>query len=303
MTAPPTILANRYQLERLLGKGGGARVFLATDTVTGQRIALRVCRFPLRRPRSNMDFQFDLLSQLHDKGIVRMLAVGRLDNGHAYGVFEYLHGDGLDKTIASRPLGLADALTVGVSLARCLGVVHAARAIHRDVKPANVILPTDNGVVRYDHPVLIDFGAYAWLTEHHAGQPATDIGNVSGTPAYMAPEQFTGRRESVATDIYGLAALLYELVFRQQLSAGQEVWLSEPIAGSERAFFGDLVTRRIGEEIVLPAAPFAPDSVRLCLQRALRIRPAERHCSMAEFGAELADTLRECKALQYDPQR
>jgi eukaryotic-like serine/threonine-protein kinase len=282
-----TVIDGRYRLQEQIGNGGAARVYRALDERVGLYVTVRVSHHPVRMLQSNAERQQELLSRIDDDRILKPLATGRLESGHAYGVYRFVDGESLDRIIARQRLTLPQALTVAATVAAAVSKVHAAGAIHRDIKPANMMVPVSGGVAQLDQSVLIDFGVYAWLKPGVGGH-ATEGGVVSGTATYMAPEQLTGRPEGVASDIYAVGAVLYELVFNAPLSHGDEVWLTAPLIGTERAFMGPLVTKRISLEATLPDDPNVPAEVRAIISRALRIDVAERHSSMSDLAAELS---------------
>ena len=195
----------RYRLEALLGQGGMAEVHRATDTKLARTVAVKVIRAThavkgdflerfLREAR--------MVASLEHPNILPVYDFGE-ENGVPYLVMPCLSGGSLRERLkaGAAPLALASAWIV--ELADALDAAHAAGVLHRDVKPANVLLG------RNDRLFLADFGI-AKMLESESGLTATGV--VVGTPIYMAPEQAQGRPATPATDRYALAVVAYEIL-------------------------------------------------------------------------------------------
>jgi serine/threonine protein kinase len=195
----------RYRLEELLGQGGMAEVFRATDTKLARTVAVKVIlathaaeehfleRF-LREAR--------MVASLEHPNILPVYDFGE-ENGVPFLVMPYLPGGTLRKRLRAGAAPLAVASVWIGELADALDAAHAAGVLHRDVKPANVLLGKN------DRLFLADFGI-AKMLESQSGLTATGI--VVGTPIYMAPEQAQGRPATPATDRYALAVVAYEIL-------------------------------------------------------------------------------------------
>jgi len=195
----------RYRLEDLLGQGGMAEVYRATDTKLARTVAVKVI---LATHAIKGDFlerflrEARMVASLEHPNILPVYDFGE-DNGAPFLVMPYLSGGTLRERLkaGAAPLALASAWIA--QLADALDAAHAAGVLHRDVKPANVLLGKD------DRLFLADFGI-AKMLESQSGLTATGV--VVGTPIYMAPEQAQGHPASPATDRYSLAVVAYEIL-------------------------------------------------------------------------------------------
>jgi formylglycine-generating enzyme required for sulfatase activity/predicted esterase len=211
-------LAGRYQLDRELGRGGMATVYLAHDLRHSRAVAVKVLRG-------------DLIAALGPERFAREIAVtarldhphilSLLDSGSAEGLFYYVmpfvEGQSLrDRLARERQLPLEEALAITRELADALNYAHDLGVIHRDVKPENVLLAGG-------HARLADFGIARLVTALNASdsQALTGTGVMVGTPAYMSPEQAVGDRDvDRRTDVYSLAAVTYEMLAGQPPHTG-----------------------------------------------------------------------------------
>ncbi|MFI5120411.1 MAG: serine/threonine-protein kinase [Thermoanaerobaculia bacterium] len=206
----------RYRLEELLGQGGMAEVLRATDTKLGRTVAVKVI---LATHAVKGDFlerflrEARMVASLEHPNILPVYDFGE-DNGVPFLVMPYLSGGTLRERLkaGAAPLALASAW-IG-QLADALDAAHAAGVLHRDVKPANVL------VGKHDRLFLADFGI-AKMLESESGLTATGV--VVGTPIYMAPEQAQGRPATPATDRYALAVVAYEILCGRPPFAGDNV--------------------------------------------------------------------------------
>ena len=198
---PGMILAERYRIIGLLGRGGMGEVYRADDLKLGQPVALKflpksLADDPVRRERFYAEVR--IARQVSHPNVCRVYDISELDGRH-YLTMEFIDGEDLAsllKRIGS--LRGAKALDVAKQLCWGLAAAHDKGVLHRDLKPANVMID-GRGRVR-----ITDFGLAVAAGED------VPAGDVSGTPAYMAPEQFAGKGASVRSDIYALGLVLYE---------------------------------------------------------------------------------------------
>jgi serine/threonine protein kinase len=199
------LVAGRYELRRPLGHGAMAVVDLAHDNELDRPVALKRLAENLARDedrRLRFVREARLAARLTHPNVVRVYDVGE-DDGRPFIAMEYVDGETLSERIErSGPLPPAEAAGLGIQAARALAAAHEAGLVHRDVKPHNFLLRRD-GTLK-----LGDFGV-AFGTE---GTRLTVVGTVLGTAAYLAPEQARGEQVTAAADIYGLGAVLYELL-------------------------------------------------------------------------------------------
>jgi hypothetical protein len=199
---PGAVLAGRYRIIRQLGRGGMGIVYHADDLRLGHAVALKFLPSALAADEHRLNAfhrEVSVARQITHPNVCRVYDIGDAD-GHLFLSMEYIEGEDLATAIARRG---AMPESEGIELAReiCAGLaaVHARGVLHRDLKPANIMLDPQ-GRAR-----LTDFGISS-LGDQAATERATE-----GTPAYMAPEQLEERRVSVASDIYSLGLVLYEV--------------------------------------------------------------------------------------------
>ncbi|WP_051132827.1 serine/threonine-protein kinase [Nocardia paucivorans] len=192
----------RYRLDRLLGRGGMGQVWLAVDTTTDRRVALKVLPGELaedRTYRARFEREAELAARLRDPHIVPIRSHGELD-GRLFIEMEYIDGIDLARLLhRDGPLPPARAVDIVAQTAAALDAAHRAGLVHRDVKPPNILVRPDGFVY------LIDFG----IAHGSDSTALTTAGLAIGTWAYMAPERFTGRTDA-RSDVYSLGCVLYE---------------------------------------------------------------------------------------------
>jgi serine/threonine protein kinase len=194
-----------YELMRQLGEGGMARVYLARDTRLGREVAVKVLDGRLaERPGFRERFlrEARLAAALDHPHIVPLYDYG--ETGALFLVMPYLSGGSLQELLKRGPMPASTVATYGAQIADALDYAHQRNVVHRDVKPANMLLHADGRVL------LSDFGLAKILD--NSSRPTTPRGRPdAGTPEYMAPEQVEGRTEA-RSDIYGLGVVLYLLL-------------------------------------------------------------------------------------------
>ena len=207
-------LAPQYTVEREIGVGGMARVYLAHERHPARRVAIKVMNPEVATPEFRQRFirEVEVTSRLSHPNIVPILAADDClfipdgPDGLCYYVMPYVEGESLrDRLLRDRTLPLARALHITFQVADGLSYAHAHGVIHRDVKPENILL-SGNGAV------IADFGIARAISA--VGAPVlTDVGQPVGSPAYMSPEQLVGSRAlDPRTDVYSLACVLYEML-------------------------------------------------------------------------------------------
>jgi serine/threonine-protein kinase len=289
------MVADRYIIQSVLGAGGTAVVFKARALDARRPVALKVAREPGGVMSANLLREADALGRVPHPTIAQLLGAGTLSDGRTYVATTFVAGPTLRELLRDGPLSPREALLTVAATARAVGAMHAAGLLHRDLKPENVIIPQrSGGRPDFARATLIDLGVFGELGERAAtGEAQTRWGRVSGTPWYMAPEQFTGRPQTAATDIYGLGVLLYELLLGTVPMAGEPfTTVVHPESGTLMAFLGPFVLRRVTEEITIPEHPVIAPALRDLLGRMQRLEPAERPGSMAEVARALRGIIR-----------
>ena len=209
-TALPPTLGAAYRVERLLGEGGMATVYLATDVKHDRRVALKVLRRELAAAVGLERFRREIriAAGLTHPNILPLYDSAATDLGAdapPYFVMPYVEGDTLRARLARGPLPVADALQIGIEVADALDYAHRRGIVHRDIKPENILLVEG-------HAVVTDFGIAQAVGEAGADR-LTNTGIVIGTPAYLSPEQLDGAAKvDGRSDVFSLSAVLYEML-------------------------------------------------------------------------------------------
>jgi len=201
-------LADRYRLERELGQGGMATVYLAEDLKHHRKVAVKVLRPELAATLGPERFarEIEVAARLQHPHILGLLDSGDAD-GFFYYVMPYVEGETLrDRLTRGGELPVPEAVRLLGEIAEALATAHRAGVVHRDIKPENVMLSGR-------HAMVMDFGVAKAVTEASSGPQLTSAGVALGTPAYMAPEQATADPQMDArVDIYALGVMAYEML-------------------------------------------------------------------------------------------
>ncbi len=205
-----TVLFGRYRLSEPAGAGGSAQVWRAIDTTTGETVAVKRLHpivFADPAARQRLERESRALESLDHPNVVALRDV-HLEDDEAALILDFVDGASLAERIASGPpMAVGETVSVVEDVAAALTAAHALGLVHRDVKPANIILAADG------RALLTDFGIAAdGSTEPGDGAALTATGTIVGTFRYMAPELLRGASASPATDQYALAAVAYELL-------------------------------------------------------------------------------------------
>jgi serine/threonine protein kinase/Flp pilus assembly protein TadD len=277
MTLLRDALAGRYRIERELGRGGMAVVFLAEDLKHRRRVAIKVLRPEVAKAIGSGRFlrEIEIAAQLSHPHILPLFDSGEAgkpgsrDERFLFFVMPYVEGESLrDLLTREKQLPIEDALRIAREVADALAYAHRAGVVHRDIKPENILLQAG-------HPVVSDFGIASAL-QAAAGEPLTDPGFAVGTPAYMSPEQSVGEAVDSRSDVYSLACVLFEML------AGDPPFTGSTAQAIQARKVMDTVPRiRTVRELV-------PEGVERVIRTALARVPADRFSTVSEFSAALA---------------
>jgi hypothetical protein len=265
-----TALEQRYRIERELGAGGMATVFLATDLKHDREVALKVLRPELGAVLGVERFlaEIKITARLDHPHILTLIDSGA-EEGFLYYVLPFVRGESLrDKLNREHQLSLDEALTITRQIASALDYAHRHGVVHRDIKPENILLLEGEAM-------LADFGIALAVSEA-GGNRLTETGLSLGTPQYMSPEQATGDRLLDArSDVYSLGAVLYEML------AGEP-----PVTGpTAQAMIAKLMTEKPVHLRVVRSS--VPEAVDAAVAKALDKTPADRFASAGDFARAL----------------
>ena len=269
-----TALATSYTLERELGRGGMATVFLAQDLRHDRPVALKVLHPDLARTLGPERFQREikLAARLQHPHILTVHDSGEAA-GHLWFTMPFVEGESLRERLRrERQLPVDAALRITTEVARALEYAHRHGVVHRDIKPENLLLTTDGSIL------VADFGIARALAS--VDDRLTETGLAVGTPAYMSPEQAAGDRTVDArTDVYSLGAVLYEMLAGEPPFTGPTAQ-----AVIAKRFSGEAPRVRL-------ARPSVPEQVDTAVARALAPVAADRFESVEDFARALGGAL------------
>jgi serine/threonine protein kinase len=207
------VVADRYLLTGLLGRGGTAEVYKAEDQALGRSVALKLVTVQTDEGSSRAGDEARLLARLSHPSLVPVYDAGTDEQGRPWVVMELVEGETLSDTIGRGPLPSDRTARIGASVAQALAYVHAQGLVHRDVKPGNVLIGRD-GRVR-----LTDFGIARLVDSARV----TSTGMMVGTASFLAPEQVAGEPVGPPADVYALGLVLLECLTGQREYAGSTV--------------------------------------------------------------------------------
>jgi predicted Ser/Thr protein kinase len=268
MTTTPQVLLDRYEVGRLLGAGGMAEVFEGRDRLLSRRVAIKV---PLAQHAHDPEFahrfrrEAQTAASLSHPGVVAVYDTGS-ENGTHFIVMEYVEGRTLKDVIrAEAPLYPDRAAEITADVCSALAAAHARGLVHRDVKPANIMLMPDGRVK------LMDLG----IARAAASETLTQTAAMLGTAQYLSPEQAQGQAVDYRSDLYSLGCCLYEMLTGTVPFRG-----ATPVA---------IAYRHVREDPAPPRLlnPDIPASLEAVCLKAMAKRPENRYQTAAELRADL----------------
>ncbi len=275
MTAPSRLavaLADRYRIEREIGAGGMATVYLAEDLKHHRQVAIKVLRPELGAVIGAERFLAEIrtTANLQHPHILGLIDSGEVE-GLLYYVMPFIEGESLrDRLSREKQLPIDDAVRIATEVASALDYAHRHGVIHRDIKPENILLHDGRALVA-------DFGIA--LAASKAGSRMTETGMSLGTPHYMSPEQAMGEREITArSDVYALGCVTYEMLTGDP-----------PFTGSTaQAIVARVVTE--SPRLMVPQRHTIPPQVEAAVLTALEKLPADRFATAKDFADALVGT-------------
>jgi serine/threonine protein kinase/Tol biopolymer transport system component len=266
-------LADRYHIEREIGAGGMATVYLARDIRHDRPVAIKVLRPELAMAIGPERFLAEIktTAQLQHAHILGLIDSGQVE-GTVFYVMPFIDGESLRQRLSrERQLPIADAVQIAIDVAGALDYAHRRGVIHRDIKPENILL-------HEGQPLVADFGIALAAARPDNSNRMTESGTSLGTPQYMSPEQAMGERTLDArTDIYALGCVLYEMLVGEPPFTGP----------SGQAIIAKVMT--VEPEPVSTLRRSVPPNVAAATMMALAKVPADRFTTAADFAAALAN--------------
>jgi serine/threonine-protein kinase len=269
-----TALLGRYAIEREIGAGGMATVYVARDQRHDRRVALKVLNPELGAVLGVERFlaEIKVTANLQHPNLLPLFDSGEAE-GLLFYVMPFVEGESLrSKLQREKQLPVDEAVRIAMAVASALSYAHSHGVIHRDLKPENILMQSG-------HPMVADFGI-ALAVSNAGGARITQTGLSLGTPQYMSPEQATGDRTiDGRSDIYSLAAILYEML------VGDPPYLG----GTAQAIIAKVLTERPAG--VRTTRPSVPVYVEAAVAHALEKLPADRFATAQEFADALSGKL------------
>jgi eukaryotic-like serine/threonine-protein kinase len=272
MTRLSDALADRYRIERELGAGGMATVYLALDLKHHRKVAIKVLRPELAAVIGAERFlrEIQTIAMLQHPHILGLIDSGEVQ-GTAYYVMPFVEGESLrDRLTRDKQVSISEAVRIAAEVASALDYAHRHGVIHRDIKPENILMHDGQALVA-------DFGI-ALAASAAGGARMTETGMSLGTPHYMSPEQAMGEREiTVRSDVYALGVVTYEMLTGDP-----------PFTGST----AQAIVARVLTEEPRPLSPqrhTIPPYLEAAVLTALEKLPADRFATASEFGSALTN--------------
>ncbi|MEB2324595.1 MAG: serine/threonine-protein kinase, partial [Sorangiineae bacterium] len=278
--APSGLVAGKYRLTRLLGKGGMGSVWEGVHTSLGTRVAVKFIEAEYAESaeaRSRFQNEARAAAALTSKHVVQVYDHGVMDDGRPYIVMEFLAGEPLDQRLDRQGrLGLEETTRIIHQVCRALAKAHEAGIVHRDLKPENVFLVWDDED-RADIVKVVDFGIAKFTDGVTGASSATRTGSLLGTPNYMSPEQARGLRSvDFRSDLWSVGVITYRCVVGELPFNGEAI--------------GDLLVKICTAPLPRPSTMIGGLSPAFdaWFERALAREPGQRFSSAAELADSLA---------------
>jgi serine/threonine-protein kinase len=271
-TLPGTIIAGKYRLDGMIGRGGMGSVWSTMHLGLGQRVAVKLIakRYAnSREARQRFDLEAKAVAQLRSRYVVQVFDNGETEDGTPYIVMELLDGESLDHRIERRgPVPLDQTVRILGQVGRALVRAHGLGIVHRDLKPENIFLTRNDEDDGSEIAKVLDFGI-AKIKTADGGSSATRTGTILGTPLFMSPEQARGLKSvDHRTDIYSLGMVAFTMMTGRNAFAGES--------------FGDILVAICTQPLpsLRTYAAHLPPALDVWMQRACAKEPGERFPSV-----------------------
>jgi serine/threonine-protein kinase len=282
--APGAIVAERYQIDALLGEGGMGVVYRASHVHMRKWVALKVL-LPEWTSTPEVVARFEreavVAGTINHPNVATATDFGRLGDGSFFLVLEYVEGRTLRKELEAGALEPARALHILRGIVRGVAAAHAVGIVHRDLKPENVMLVDRDG--DRDYVKVLDFGIAKLGASAPSGAALTNVGAILGTPDYMAPEQALGGTVDARADLYAIGVMLYELLTGEPPFKGGAVTLL-------RQHILDAVP-----ELPAPVSSRVPPGLQALVTRLMQKEPSARLASANDLVAAIDEALRDLR--------
>ena len=273
---PPALAG--YEIKTLLGQGGMASVWRATQLATNRDVALKVMNpmlFASTRGRQRFERELRLTAKLQHPYIARVFE-GGVSGGLCYYAMELVEGEPLDQYVKTRNLSQKQIIVLMQQICEAVRHAHQNGVIHRDLKPANILVDLDR------NPRVLDFGLAKVLADAGPDASISMDGNLAGTPAFMSPEQAAGSAQvDTRSDVYSLGVVLYRLLTGQP---------PHDLTGTRVEVLKRISTQEVPHPRKLCSKIDA--ELETVLLKALSLDPEQRYSSAAEFARDLEHYLR-----------
>src|SRR5579863_8353444 len=268
-----------YEIQSPLGAGGMGEVYRATDTKLGRDVALKVlpaemAQDPERLGRFRREAK--TLAQLDHPNIVTIYSVEE-SNGVHFLTMQLVEGQPLDRLIPQDGLGIERIVEIGSAIADALAAAHEKNIVHRDLKPANVMISNEGRVKVLDFGLAKDISAANLSDATMTSDSRTQVGVVMGTPAYMSPEQTSGRTLDHRTDIFSLGVLLHEMATGRR-----------PFEGTSSAELVSAILRDTPPPVT-DVRPDLPSDLARIIRRCMEKDPSHRVQTARDVSNEFRD--------------
>jgi len=270
------LIANRYQIIELLGRGTFGEVYLTSDLRLGVNRVVKLSEPDIdAHSLAVIEREAMVSARLFHPSIVSVVDFGTTADRRAFLVREYVKGETLEQILAKlrqsqNRLAQSEAFAVIRSIAEGIEAAHEQNIIHRDLKPSNVIVPEADGKFVYEKARILDFGVFGELVKvKKYAEATTMVGDLFGTPLYMSPEQMRAEAQTTATDVYGLGMLLFETIYNQ--------------LPFDRSSIAEMIRVKIQGEINFPADETVSPKIVALLRKCLAPDQKERIQTAREF--------------------